>query len=102
MFVDERNGVLALERIDGWSIREVLGGGAEGEAEEDGGGEGEYVDPSTAEAIREEVEQVTSEGMEALERIGVSKGTCWFGPSAELRSRARDDCRQRQRGPVTD
>lgn len=73
IFVDERNGVLALEQVDGWSIREVLGGGAEGEDEEDGG-EGEYVDPAEAKEVVQELEGVVSEGMEALERIGVSKG----------------------------
>lgn len=32
-FVDEACGCLGLERVDGWSVREVLGGGAEGEVE---------------------------------------------------------------------
>jgi TP53 regulating kinase-like protein len=70
LFVDERNGVLALEKIEGWSIREVLGGGAEGEEEEL---EGEYEEGWET---REEVQgdEVLSEGMEALLRIGVSKG----------------------------
>ena len=35
LWVDEKAGVLGLERIRGWSIREILGGGAEGEIEGD-------------------------------------------------------------------
>jgi len=62
--------VLALERIEGWSIREVLGGGAEGEEEED---EGDYEEGWEERAGVEE-EEVVSEGLEALLRIGVSKG----------------------------
>ena len=33
IWVDEAGGTLGLERIDGWSVREILGGGAEGEIE---------------------------------------------------------------------
>ncbi|WRT63624.1 Kae1-associated kinase Bud32 [Kwoniella shivajii] len=33
LWVDEKGGVIGLERIEGWSVREVLGGGAEGEME---------------------------------------------------------------------
>ena len=62
--------MLALERIEGWSIREVLGGGAEGEEEED---EGDYEEGWEERAGVEE-EEVVSEGLEALLRIGVSKG----------------------------
>lgn len=58
--------------MDGWSIREILGGGAEGEIEEDG--EGEYVEPDEAKAVVQELEGLKSEGMEALERIGVTSG----------------------------
>lgn len=72
IFVDEKSGVLALEKVDGWSIREILGGGAEGEVEDDG--EGDYVEPDQARAVVEELEGVKSEGLEALERIGVTKG----------------------------
>lgn len=72
--MDERSGVLGLEKIEGWSIREVLGGGAEGEGEDDGEGEGEYVDPKEAEEVVKELSEVKSQGMEALERIGVTKG----------------------------
>lgn len=70
IFVDERNGVLALERIEGWSIREVLGGGAEGEEEDL---EGEY-EEGWEERVGEKTEEVVSEGLEALLRIGVYKG----------------------------
>jgi TP53 regulating kinase-like protein len=71
VFVDEKSGVLALERVEGWSVREILGGGAEGEVEDDG--EGDYVEPNEAKAVVEELEGVKSEGLEALERIGVTK-----------------------------
>jgi TP53 regulating kinase-like protein len=71
IFVDERNGVLALERIEGWSIREVLGGGAEGEEEDL---EGEYEEGWEERDEKEEREEVVSEGLEALIRIGVTKG----------------------------
>ena len=73
-----------MERIEGWSVREVLGGGAEGELEDDG--EQEY-DP--AERIvglplggqGESEEQVLreSEGMQALRRIGVTQGSLHVG-----------------------
>lgn len=33
LWTDEAGGTLGLERIDGWSVREILGGGAEGEVE---------------------------------------------------------------------
>jgi TP53 regulating kinase-like protein len=71
LFVDERNGVLALEKIEGWSIREVLGGGAEGEEEDL---EGEYEEGWEEAEAKEERDEVVSEGLEALYRIGVSKG----------------------------
>jgi TP53 regulating kinase-like protein len=71
LFVDERNGVLALEKIEGWSIREVLGGGAEGEEEDL---EGEYEEGWEESEATEQREEVVSEGLEALYRIGVSKG----------------------------
>jgi TP53 regulating kinase-like protein len=71
LFVDERNGVLALEKIEGWSIREVLGGGAEGEEEDL---EGEYEEGWEEAEARDPREEVVSEGLEALYRIGVSKG----------------------------
>ena len=78
IFVDEKSGVLALEKIEGWSIREILGGGAEGEVEDEG--EGDYVDPEEAKAVVQELEGVKSEGLEALERIGVTKGEFEFSP----------------------
>lgn len=59
-----------MEKIEGWSIREVLGGGAEGEEEDL---EGEY-EEGWEERVGEDREEVVSEGLEALLRIGVSKG----------------------------
>lgn len=61
--VDAEDGLLGLEWIDGWSVREVLGGGAEGE-------DGE-ADDLTEEQLARRVE---AEG--ALDRLGVSKGEC--------------------------
>ena len=63
--------MLALEKIEGWSIREVLGGGAEGEEEDL---EGEYEEGWEEAEARDPREEVVSEGLEALYRIGVSKG----------------------------
>ena len=62
---------MALEKIEGWSIREVLGGGAEGEEEEL---EGEYEEGWEEREKMEVREEGISEGMEALLRIGVTKG----------------------------
>lgn len=62
---------MALEKIEGWSIREVLGGGAEGEEEDL---EGEYEEGWEEAEAKEEREELVSEGLEALYRIGVSKG----------------------------
>ncbi|WWC97154.1 EKC/KEOPS complex subunit BUD32 [Kwoniella sp. B9012] len=33
LWVDEKGGCIGLEKVEGWSVREVLGGGAEGEME---------------------------------------------------------------------
>jgi TP53 regulating kinase-like protein len=74
LYVDEKGGVLGLEWVEGWSVREVLGGGAEGELEvfEEEGIEGEDVgevlDAGGAAA------EVEGEGMQALKRVGVSLG----------------------------
>jgi TP53 regulating kinase-like protein len=65
--VDETHGVLGLEKIEGWSVREVLGGGAEGEAAEEDAAEGEELD-----VVGPGEEQEESEGMKALKRAGVS------------------------------
>jgi TP53 regulating kinase-like protein len=73
VFVDEKNGVLGLERIEGWSIREVLGGGAEGEEEEQEGEYEEGWEERERERGEKEEDEVVSEGLEALMRIGVTK-----------------------------
>jgi TP53 regulating kinase-like protein len=67
LWVDETHGVLGLEKIEGWSVREVLGGGAEGEAAEEDAAEGEELD-----VVGPGEEQEESEGMKALKRAGVS------------------------------
>lgn len=85
IFVDEKSGVLALEKIEGWSIREILGGGAEGEVEDEA--EGDYVDPEEAKVVVQELEGVKSEGLEALERIGVTKGELEFSPHPSEKGR---------------
>ena len=84
MWVDEKAGVIGMERIEGWSVREVLGGGAEGESEEEGEQEydpAEMVDGlSLAEQGQSEEQLVReSEGMQALRGIGVTQGTLHIG-----------------------
>jgi TP53 regulating kinase-like protein len=65
--VDTDAGMVGMEWVDGWSVREVLGGGAEGEeADPEEEEEGE-VDEVKA-ARRKEAEAV-------LENLGVSVGT---------------------------
>lgn len=68
LWVDEVGGVLGLEKIDGWSIREVLGGGAEGEVEGEDAAEGEDI-----EQLPETDELEESEGMKALRELGVTQ-----------------------------
>lgn len=58
MWVDEREGVLGMEKVEGWSVREILGGGAEGEVEVDAG----------------EAEEEVEEGMERLDVDGEAGG----------------------------
>jgi TP53 regulating kinase-like protein len=54
-----------MEWVEGWSVREVLGGGAEGEEEEDGeDGEMEMV----------EVEGTRTPAEEVMEQLGLSVG----------------------------
>ncbi|KAK8845406.1 Kae1-associated kinase Bud32 [Kwoniella newhampshirensis] len=85
LWVDEKGGVLGLERVEGWSVREILGGGAEGELEvefEDGElelGEGEGQEeygPDDTGTERIDLggeEEGENEGMKALRRLGVSQ-----------------------------
>ncbi|KAK1926211.1 Serine/threonine-protein kinase BUD32 [Papiliotrema laurentii] len=72
LWVDENAGVLGMERIEGWSIREVLGGGAEGEAQEEDETERDSEAPSN-DQVQEAEGAEYSEGMEALEKAGVDK-----------------------------
>ncbi|ORX34633.1 Serine/threonine-protein kinase BUD32 [Kockovaella imperatae] len=77
MWVDDRNGVIGMERIDGWSVREVLGGGAEGEMtveEEDE----EEIGEMEMERSKDQVDSINadeteSEGWTALRSKGVTK-----------------------------
>ena len=79
VWVDEAGGVLGLEMIEGWSVREILGGGAEGEAQEeeeierevesDGQGQGGAVQGTVEAQTTEE-----SEGMVELSKLGVGPG----------------------------
>lgn len=69
LWVDEPAGVLAMERVEGWSVREMLGGGAEGEVEVDMSVEvekeaGETGEEDTGPETKEETPP--SEGMAAL------------------------------------
>lgn len=72
--VDAEEGLLGLEWIDGWSLREVLGGGAEGE-------DGE------ADDLTEEQSARRAEAEGALQSIGVSKGKRRLRPSSPFRRR---------------
>ncbi|WWD22352.1 EKC/KEOPS complex subunit BUD32 [Kwoniella shandongensis] len=78
IYVDEKGGVLGLERVEGWSVREILGGGAEGEVEV----EEDEVEVELAQgeegvegesAAEEEEGEGDNEGMSALRRLGVTQ-----------------------------
>ena len=69
LWVDEAHGVLGMEKVEGWSIREVLGGGAEGEAQEEDEEElAERSDSASDQA--DPVEDEESEGTIALRNAG--------------------------------
>jgi len=79
LWVDEPAGVLGMERVEGWSVREVLGGGAEGEMEVEDYEEVEQEAGATvadavaaADKAREEAGNTVPEGMRALQAIGVT------------------------------
>jgi len=88
LWVDERAGVLGMERVEGWSVREVLGGGAEGEDEDEGkeeeeeGGDAEQGEQGydTVRGVEEmelcddDEREEESEGMKALQQIGITRG----------------------------
>jgi TP53 regulating kinase-like protein len=88
-WVDEAGGVLGIEYVEGWSVREVLGGGAEGEVEVE---VDEEVEREAVAEIEEEDggdceevgEREESEGMEALRRIGIPEGISHPFPPAIL------------------
>lgn len=65
-----------MERIEGWSVREVLGGGAEGEVEVIAEQEIEEEAENKIEAtpVREESEESENEGLKALKNLGVTEG----------------------------
>ncbi|BEJ15531.1 hypothetical protein CspHIS471_0501360 [Cutaneotrichosporon sp. HIS471] len=69
LWVDEPGGTLALERIEGWSVREVLGGGAEGEVEVGANDEIER-DGTETPGQEQQVAVVESEGLAALKTHG--------------------------------
>lgn len=82
LWVDPAEGALGMEKIDGWSVRDVLGGGASGEdaeiveeeeEERDPNEEG-LNEPSATGAGSAAPEEEDSEGMKALRQLGVSKG----------------------------
>ena len=79
LWVDEGGGVLGMEKVEGWSVREVLGGGAEGEGEMEEEGEAETETENSQRVENEgdvngmeDVEE--SEGMIALKNLGVTQG----------------------------
>lgn len=96
-WVDEVGGCLGMEMVRGWSVREILGGGAEGEGEieEEENGEGDGVEVGDGGGVGHGVgdggiegglaqlglEEEESEGMQALRGLGVS-----VGPSIHLKS----------------
>ncbi|KIR55101.1 BUD32 protein kinase [Cryptococcus gattii Ru294] len=76
VWVDEKAGVIGMERIEGWSVREVLGGGAEGEVEiiAEQEIEGEVGNKIEATPVREEPEESENEGLTVLKNLGVTEG----------------------------
>lgn len=76
VWVDEKAGVIGMERIEGWSVREILGGGAEGEVEviEEQEIEEDVENKAEDSAVREEPEGPESEGLKALKNLGVTQG----------------------------
>lgn len=79
VFVDEKSGVLGLERIEGWSVREVLGGGAEGEVEDEVEEEEEREVAADGVEKEEEEELGAGEGEEEREEIVVKLGNVNMG-----------------------
>ncbi|RSH90664.1 serine/threonine-protein kinase bud32 [Saitozyma podzolica] len=81
LWVDPAQGLLGLEKVEGWSVREILGGGAEGEVEAHEGeeeGEEEIEGGHGAEGSLQggavvEDEAVESEGMQKLKQLGVNQ-----------------------------
>ncbi|WVQ91420.1 EKC/KEOPS complex subunit BUD32 [Cryptococcus gattii] len=75
VWVDEKAGVIGMERIEGWSVREVLGGGAEGEVEiiAEQEIEGEVENKIEATPVREEPEESENEGLTVLKNLGVTE-----------------------------
>ncbi len=67
-----------MEKVEGWSVREVLGGGAEDEVEEDLGEDEFDPEERLGELNPDEGEEVESEGMVALRRIGCTQGMYKF------------------------
>lgn len=61
-----------MERVEGWSVREVLGGGAEGEVEIDMTEEVEREAGAGELETTEDDEETESEGLVALQGIGVT------------------------------
>ena len=88
LWVDDKNGVIGMEKVEGWSVREVLGGGAEGEGVDDDQEEEEEADEeikngdqaldgrpaNQSHMVSEENPTALSEGWLALRDRGVSKG----------------------------
>lgn len=70
-FVDESCGCLGLEKVPGWSVRELLGGGAEGELEVEQVDEVELPAEVAKLSVDEAAEEVEdSEGLKALKAQG--------------------------------
>ena len=105
--VDLETGILGMEWIEGYSVREMLGGGAEGEDDEDAGDEADTT-ADMGKLSLEEKEQIISrkeradrklqrleEAEGALERLGISQGSFYLHISASCPLQATDDLLQR-------
>ncbi|WVQ76258.1 EKC/KEOPS complex subunit BUD32 [Cryptococcus sp. DSM 104548] len=76
LWVDDKGGVIGMEKVEGWSVREVLGGGAEGEVEVAEDEPEEEVEGGLEQAKEAEEEfegEEQNEGMVALRQLGVSQ-----------------------------
>jgi hypothetical protein len=87
LWVVEKEGVLGMEMVEGWSVREILGGGAEGEVEIEADDGEEELEHGIHNLEIDETGSEDSEGWIALREAGVTQGEncldlCWYGVDA--------------------